>query len=146
LTLVTAGRVGKPHGLDGSFYVDGARHPLPAGTTLTVADRPHAVERRAGTDDRPLIRLSGLEDPRQLRGELLLVEAELAEDEWLAGDLLRCSVPGHGRVVRVIDGPSCSVLELEDGTLVPFVSDAIRSVDLGPEAGAEIQVNEDFLG
>ena len=141
MTLVTAGRVGKPHGLDGSFYVDGASHPLAVGTTLTIADRPHEVERRAGTDERPLIRLAGLEDPRELRGELLLVEAELAEDEWLASDLLRCSVPGRGRVVRVLDGPSCSVLELEDGSLVPFISDVIRSVE-----GGEIHLNEDFLG
>jgi ribosomal 30S subunit maturation factor RimM len=88
-----------------------------------------------------LIRLAGVEDPRELRGELLLVEAELAEDEWLASDLMRCTVPGRGRVVRVLDGPSCSVLELEDGSLVPFISDVIRSVD-----GGEIQLNEDFLG
>jgi 16S rRNA processing protein RimM len=142
LTLVTAGRVGKPHGLDGSFYVDGASHPLPLGTAVTIGDRPPLeVERRAGTEERPLIRLAGVEDARELRGELLLVEAELGENEWLAADLLRCSVPGHGRVVRVLDGPSCSVLELEDGTLVPFVSDAIRSVERG-----EIRLNEDFLG
>jgi len=142
LTLVTAGRVGKPHGLDGSFYVEGASHPLPVGTPVTIADRPPLeVERRAGTEERPLIRLAGVEDPRELRGELLLVEAELGENEWLAADLLRCSVPGHGRVVRVLDGPSCSVLELEDGTLVPFVSDAIRSVE-----SDEIRLNEDFLG
>jgi len=152
LTLVTAGRVGKPHGLDGSFYVDGAGHPLPVGTALTIAGRASVeVERRAGTDERPLIRLAGVEDPRELRGELLLVEAELGESEWLASDLLSCSVPGHGRVVRVLDGPSCSVLELEDGTLVPFVSDAIQSVECGPGGGAppeggEIRLNEDFLG
>ena len=34
LTLVTAGRVGKPHGLDGSFYVEAPRHALPEGTAL----------------------------------------------------------------------------------------------------------------
>ena len=138
---MTAGRVGKPHGLDGSFYVDGASHPLPVGTQVTVGDRTLEVGRRAGTDERPLVRLSGVEDPRALRGELLLVDAELGEDEWLADDLLRCSVPGHGRVVRILDGPSCSVLELEDGLLVPFVSDAIRSVE-----GGEIVIDEAFLG
>jgi 16S rRNA processing protein RimM len=141
LTLVTAGRVGKPHGLDGSFYVDRPLHPLEVGTALTVAGRAREVERRAGTDERPLIRLTGVEDPRELRGEVMLVEAELADDEWLAEDLLRCSVPGHGRVVRLLDGPSCSVLELEDGLLVPFVSDAIESVE-----GGEIRINEGFLG
>ncbi len=132
--------MGRPHGRDGSFYVDGAQHPLPEGTSVMSAGSARTVERRAGTDERPLVRLSGLGDPRPLRGELLLVEAELGDDEWLAADLERCTVPGHGRVLRVLDGVSCSVLELEDGTLVPFVSDAIRSVGDG-----EIVVNEDFL-
>jgi 16S rRNA processing protein RimM len=141
LTLVTAGRVGKPHGRDGSFYVDGACQPLAAGVEVTLAGRTHSVERRAGTDDRPLIRLAGVHDPREVRGELLLVEAQLGEDEWLAGELVGSAVPGHGRVLRVIDGPSCSVLELEDGTLVPFVSAAIRSVGEG-----EILLDEGFLG
>jgi len=138
---VTAGRVGKPHGLDGSFYVDGVAHPLAEGTALVVGDRTLTVERRAGTDERPLVRLSGVDDPRELRGELLLVDVELAEDEWLAADLVGCAVPGHGRVVRVLDEPSCSVLELEDGALVPFISDAISSVEPG-----EIRVNEGFVG
>jgi 16S rRNA processing protein RimM len=151
LTLVTAGRVGRPHGRDGSFYVEGPSHPLAVGTPVSVGDRSREVERRAGTDERPLVRLAGLADPRPLRGEPLLVEVELDEDEWLASDLMACSVPGHGRVVRVLDGPSCSVLELEDGTLVPFVSDAIRSVRVAPSepggpVGGEIQVDEDFLG
>jgi 16S rRNA processing protein RimM len=141
LTLVTAGRVGKPHGLDGSFYVERARHPLAAGTRVTLGAGEHTVERRAGTDERPLVRLSGLADAGPLRGELMLVDEELGEREWLASELTGAVVPGRGRVTRVIDAPSCSVLELEDGTLVPFVSDAIRSVGDG-----EIVVNEDFLG
>jgi 16S rRNA processing protein RimM len=141
LTLVTAGRVGKPHGRDGSFYVEGASHALPLNTTLLLRSSTHTITRRAGTDERPLIRLSNIPDPSPLRGELLLVEEQLGNEEWLASDLLHCSVPGHGRVVRILDGPSCSVLELSDGVLVPYVSDAIRSVRPG-----EIEVNEDFLG
>jgi 16S rRNA processing protein RimM len=141
LTLVTAGRVGKPHGHDGSFYVEAASQPLAQGESVTVGSVEYVVARRAGTDDRPLIRLDGIDDPRPLRGEPLLVEAELGEDEWLAGDLVGRAVAGHGKVVRVLDGPSCSVLELSDGTLVPFVRDAVRAV------GAEqIEINEDFLG
>ena len=143
MTLVTAGRVGKPHGLDGSFYVEGPRHPLPEGASLAVAGSTHQVARRAGTDDRPLIRLAGIDDPRPLRGEILLIEDELAEDEWLAADLVGCRVLGLGTVTRVVDGPSCSVLELEDGTLIPFVGDAIDRIDL--DAG-EIHVNREFLG
>ena len=140
---MTAGRVGKPHGLDGSFYVDGARHELPEGAELTVAGRPHRIARRAGTDARPLIRLAALDDPRPLRGELLLIEDVLADDEWLASDLVGCRVPGLGTVGQVVDAPSCSILELDDGTLIPFVSDAIERVDL--DAG-EIHVRAGFLG
>jgi 16S rRNA processing protein RimM len=143
LTLVTAGRVGKPHGLDGSFYVDGVQHPLPEGVEVVIGSTGRVVERRAGTDERPLIRLSGVDDARPLRGETILVEDELAAGEWLASDLARCSVIGLGPVARVVDGPSCSLLELEDGTLVPLVSDAIVSIDLDAR---EIRVNRGFLG
>jgi 16S rRNA processing protein RimM len=143
LTLVTAGRVGKPHGLDGSFYVDGVRHLLPEGAEVVIGSTTRIVERRAGTDERPLIRLSGLDDARPLRGETILIEDELAADEWLAADLARCIVAGLGPVTRVVDGPSCSLLELEDGTLVPLVSDAIESIDVDAR---EIRVNREFLG
>jgi 16S rRNA processing protein RimM len=143
LTLVTAGRVGKPHGRDGSFYVERPRHELPEGAEVTLAGHAHRIVRRAGTDERPLIRLADLNDPGGARGELLLVEDRLGEGEWLASDLVGLSVPGMGKVAQVIDAPSCSVLELEDGTLIPLVSDAVRSVDL--EAG-EIEVDRDFLG
>jgi 16S rRNA processing protein RimM len=146
LTLVTAGRVGKAHGRDGSFYVEEPDHPLSEGTAVMMASRPHRVERRAGGDDRPLIRLSGLEDRdavMPLRGELLLVEDELREGEWLAADLLGCEVPGLGMVRRVLGGPSCDVLELDDATLVPLVSDAIVSID--PSA-RRIDVRLEFLG
>jgi 16S rRNA processing protein RimM len=142
LTLVTAGRVGKPHGRDGSFYVERPRHPLPEGVVLTVAGSTHRIARRAGTDERPLIRLEDLDDPRPLRGEIMLVEDELAEGEWLASDLVGLRVPGMGTVTRVIDSPSCSVLELDDETLIPLVADAVREIDL--ESG-EIRVNRDFL-
>jgi 16S rRNA processing protein RimM len=141
LTLVTAGRVGRPHGYDGSFYVEEAKHPLAVGQTVKVGSSAHVVARLAGTAERPLIRLDGVEDARALRGEALLIEAQLAEDEWLASDLIGRAVAGHGHVVRVLEGPSCSVLELTDGILVPFVRDAVRSV-----GADEIEINEDFLG
>ena len=143
MTLVTAGRVGKPHGLDGSFWVEAADHDLPEGTVLTLDGRELRVARRGGTRDRPLIRLEDVDDPRPLRGSVLLVDAELEEGEWLASELVGCEVPGHGRVRRMLDGPSCSLLELEDGTLVPFIGDAVRLVD--PD-GRRIEVDDAFLG
>ena len=143
MTLVSAGRVGRAHGRDGSFYVDQPRHPLPAGTSLTIGGRTHTVDRRGGTDARPLVRLAGVSDTRPLRGELMLVEAELGDDEWLAADLVGCEVVPLGRVARVIDAPSCPLLELEDGKLVPFISDAIRSVDV---EGRRIEADSEWLG
>jgi 16S rRNA processing protein RimM len=146
LTLVTAGRVGRAHGRNGSFYVERPDHPLGEGTALVLAQRTHRIERRAGSDDRPLVRLTGLGDRQavdQLRGEPLLVDAQLAADEWLAADLVGCEVPGLGTVRRVLDGPSCDVLELDDGTLVPFVSDAIERVACDAR---RIDVRREFLG
>ena len=108
------------------------KHPLEAGTAITVAGRALRVARRAGTDERPIVRLEGVQDrdaAADLRGEPLLVEAALEEEEWLAADLTGCRVEGLGEVARVLDGPSCPLLELDDGTLVPFVGDAVRSVD-----------------
>lgn len=142
MTLVTAGRVGRAHGLDGSFYVDAPSHPLVVGTVVRLDGDARRVERRGGSDRRPLIRLAGVTDARPHHGGPLLVEQELGADEWLASELEECEVLGRGRVSRVIDGPSCDVLELEDGSLVPFVSDAIRAVD---RAGRRIEVNEQFL-
>jgi 16S rRNA processing protein RimM len=135
--------VGRAHGRDGSFYVDGADHPLTSDTEVRLAGRRCRVIRRGGTDERPLVRVSGIEAREAvvaISGEPLLVEDELTDDEWLAADLVGREVRGLGRVRRVLDGPSCDLLELEDGMLLPFVSDAIRSV------GEVIEVDTEFLG
>ena len=142
MTLVSAGVVGRAHGRDGSFYVERPDHDLGEGTTVRLAGEERTVERRSGTDDRPLVRVSGVEDPRSLRGEVLLVEVDLDDGEWLAADLVGCRVEGLGTVARVVDGPSCGLLELEDGELIPFVSDAIESVDVRSRT---IRADEGFL-
>jgi len=144
--LVTAGRIGRPHGLDGSFWVESAAHGLAAGTAVSVCGSERLVERRAGTEERPLVRLQGVEDRETaaaLGGELLLVREQLTEGEWLACDLEGCLVSGLGRVHRVLGAPSCDLLELEDGTLVPLIPDAVRSVDL---ENGRIEVDHRFLG
>ena len=136
-----AGRVGRAHGRDGSFYVTGADAGFAEGSRVTVAGREAVVERRAGTDARPLIRLEGV-DPREHAGEPLLVDEPLAEDEYAASDLVGCEVPDVGRVERVVNGPSCDVLEVGE-VLIPFVGDAIVSVDLERRV---IEVDREFLG
>jgi 16S rRNA processing protein RimM len=144
LTEVTAGRVGRAHGHDGSFYVDAAGFDFAEGSHVRVAGSEHEVVRRAGTDDRPLIRLAGIDDANALRGEILLVEEELEENEYVVSDLVGCEIPGLGRVERVLDAPSCPLLEVgEDGHLVPLIGDAVKHVDLERKI---IEVDRDFLG
>jgi 16S rRNA processing protein RimM len=145
---VTAGRVGRPHGLDGSFYVERPSEPLAVGTEVSIAGRRRVVDRRAGTDDRPIVRLSGVADRDAaggLRGEPLMVEAgELAEGEYLSEDLIGCEVPGVGLVREVLNLPSCDVLEVgDDGVLVPLVADAVTRVDI---VARRIEVDRRFLG
>jgi len=148
--LVSVGRVGRPHGRDGSFYVDQPSHPLPVGLPVTIAGRRERIERRAGTDERPLVRLGGVttrEQLGELRGEpiqLPLAVAPLEPGEWLAEDLVGCEIPGIGSVRRVVAAPSCDLLEVgADGVLIPFIADAVKAVDL---EARRIDVDRAFLG
>jgi 16S rRNA processing protein RimM len=145
---VAAGRVGRPHGLDGSFYVSGATKPFVEGGEVTVTGRRAVIERRAGTDDRPIIRLSGVSDRDAaggLRGEPLLVAAgDLEEGEFLIDDLVGCEVPGLGTVRRVVPAPSCDLLEVGDeAVLVPLIGDAVKRIDTNARV---IEVDRAFLG
>ena len=144
-----AGRVGRAHGLDGSFYVEGATHPLAQGTQIVVGGRRAAIERRAGSDSKPLIRVAGVNDrsaAEAVRGQVILVPGgreELGPDEWYDDDLVGCRVEGLGDVRSVLHGPSCDVLEVgDDGVLVPLVRDAVTSVDLDARL---IEVDHAFL-
>ncbi len=157
------GVVGRPHGLDGSFHVlEPSPEALTVGTRLRLDSAERTIERRAGTDARPILRLQGCADrgaAESLRGrELLLARLdapELEEDEWWAQDLEGCTVVDGarevGRVVRLLALPSCEVLEVaredegHDGEdlLVPLVTDAVRSVDVTRRA---IDIDLAFLG
>lgn len=157
-----AGRVGAPHGLDGSFHVIDANPTLLHAAAAVWADGvERAIERRAGHDRRLILRLSGCSTrsaATSLRGAELLVDRvlapELEPDEWWAEDLEGLSVRDGdvrvGTVARLLALPSCEVLEVTRCAapeaaplLVPLVSDAVRRVDL--EAG-EVDVDLTFLG
>lgn len=155
-----AGRVGRAHGLDGSFYVTGAvARLLTEGADLQLAGRSARIVRRAGTDQRPIVRLEGVGDraaAEALRGTQLTVAAAhapaLEEGEWWAHELEGCEVRAGGRVlgrvVRLIELPSCEALEVRadrraDPLLVPMVRDAIGEIDV---AARRIEVDEGFLG
>ena len=169
---VPAGRVGRAHGLDGSFYVTGARPRLLAvGTNLRLNGHTATIVRRAGTDEHPIVRLAEVQDrpaAEALRGHEMTVELArapaLEEGEWWAQELAGCEVlDGErrvGTVVGLMELPSCEALEVQrvasqtdgrhtptgssaDRLLIPMVSDAIRHVD--PKQ-RRIDVNMAFLG
>jgi 16S rRNA processing protein RimM len=156
---LAAGRVGRPHGLDGSFHVTRPRGALLAlGAVVRIDDEEAEIVRRAGTDERPILRLAGHDGrgaAEQLRGRDLLVHRTAAppleEDEWYAEDLEGCRVVDGeveiGAVSRLLALPSCEALEVRrpdgDEFLVPLVRDAVRSVDI---ATGVVDVDLDFLG
>jgi 16S rRNA processing protein RimM len=156
--MLVAGRVGRPHGLEGSFHVLDPRPRLLALPVLTLEGRPLRVAQRAGTEARPILRLDGVSDRRAaeaLRGAALLVDRAdapaLGDEEWYAEDLEGCAVVDGarslGRVRRLVALPSCEALEVErlgaPDLLVPLVRDAVRSVDAGRR---RIEVDSAFLG
>lgn len=154
-----AGRVGRPHGLDGSFHVTRPDARLLAGLDeILVNGVMVRIDRRAGTDERPILRLAGHEGreaAEALRGAQLSVPLErapaLEPGEFWAHDLEGCAVYDGdrrvGEVRRMLPLPSCEALEVAriegDVVLVPMVRDAIRAIDVG---GRRIEVDMAFVG
>jgi 16S rRNA processing protein RimM len=157
--LVSAGHVGRAHGLDGSFYVTEPQvRLLKAGMSLTVAGHSAKIVRRAGTDAQPIVRLQGTDTREQaqaLRGQPLLLESSeapaLEQDEYWSHELVGSDVHDGERHLGVVEQlialPSCEVLQVrtEDGSelLVPMVRDAIRRLDT---AAGSIEIDLGFLG
>jgi 16S rRNA processing protein RimM len=149
--LVTVGRVGKPHGLDGGFFVVGASERqgvFVEGATLFVAGEPATVvASRHGSGGRPVIRLDRHVD----RGaELAVARATLPsladEDEFYVFQLVGLSVEEEGgrllgRVREVLEYPGNDVLELDSGASLPLVEACVQQVDL---AGGRIVVAAGF--
>jgi 16S rRNA processing protein RimM len=159
IVSLSAGRVGRAHGLDGSFYVTRPQaRLLTQGANVTIGGRSAAITRRAGTDKRPIVRVEGVEDrggAEALRGAELTVEEAraptLQEGEWWAHELEGCQVVDGERVLgtvsRMIELPSCEALEVEPAgggatLLVPMVADAVRRVEV---AEGRIEVDAEFL-
>ena len=137
-------KVGKPHGLDGSFYVDA---PLAEGDVVRIGESDYTVAERKGTDAKPIVRLSGIDDrdaAEALRGQALQPAGSdpPGDDEWLIEDLVGCRIEGVGEVTGVLEGLSCDVLEVGD-RLIPLVTDAVTRVDVENRV---IEVNREFLG
>jgi 16S rRNA processing protein RimM len=158
--VLSAGRVGRAHGLDGSFYVTRPKpRLLIEGATVAIGERLLQIVRRAGTDERPIVRLEGVSGraaAEELRGLELTVTAEqapaLGEGEWWAHELEGCEVRDGerllGTVTRLIELPSCEALEVKppeggEALLVPMVRDAIKAIE---PARRRVEVDSSFLG
>jgi len=125
--------------------------------SVQIAGIAHAVVQIGGTDQRPVLRTdraSSREQAEALRGQDVLVArallAPLAEDEWLAEDLIGCSVIAGerdlGSVGRLLAYPSCDLLEVPSASgalLIPLISDAVLDVDVEAK---RILVDGSFLG
>jgi 16S rRNA processing protein RimM len=146
------GRVGRPHGLDGAFVVerpsdDPARFARGAALWVEGERAEVVLSRRVGGGrvaiklDRPVergltlaVRRADLPRPEPDHYYVFeLVGLEVVEPD---GRLL-------GRVRDVHTGVANDNLELDDGTLVPMVEDAIRAVL--PDEG-RIVLNPGFIG
>ena len=137
--LVAVGRVGRPHGLDGSFFVEGPSEraeTFARGETLYVEGEPaKIVASKRGSANRPVICL----DRRVARGAKLAVPRSslplLGEGEYYTFELIGLAVEEEGgrllgRVADVLDYPANDVLELDSGTSLPLVEACVRHVDL----------------
>jgi 16S rRNA processing protein RimM len=137
--LVPIGRVGRPHGLDGAFVVEQASpddRRWRVGATLLVDGAPAtiALSRRVG-GGRRAIRL----DRDVTRGAVLAVhDSDLPPpdpDSYYVFQLVGLEAIDEdgtalGKVVEVHTGAANDNVELDDGTLVPLVEDAVREIDL----------------
>jgi 16S rRNA processing protein RimM len=146
---VQIGKVGKPHGIDGAFFVEQPSADdrwwkvgsifLAGGIQVEVV----AARRSSG---RPIVKL----DRAVERGALIEVERDALppteDDEYYAFELVGLPVIEEngrelGSVKAVTTGVANDVLELDSGVLLPMIEDCVRAVDL---AGGRIVVAEGF--
>ena len=139
MTRVVIGRVGKPHGLDGAFFVEGAsddaRWFKPGARLWAGDDELEVVTARRGAGGRPVIRL----EREVARGTELEVPVEALppteEDEYYAFQLVGLEVVEEGgrrlgEVVAVEPGIANDALALDSGLRLPVVAMCIRDIDL----------------
>ena len=133
------GRVGRPHGLDGAFFVeqasDDARWFRVGARLLAGGGEAEVIAARRGSGGRPVI----LFDRKVPRGTLLEVPREAlpptAEGEYYTFDLIGLEVVEEGGrqlgvVSGVVPGVANDSLELDGGTLLPLVEACVRDIDL----------------
>jgi 16S rRNA processing protein RimM len=136
--FVSVGRVGRPHGLDGSFVVENASENddhFSVGATLYVGGEPATVAARKRSAGRPVVKL----DRPAARGtELAVPRSTLPEpdpDRYYVFQLIGLEVVEEGgrrlgAVEDVATGIANDVLALDSGVLLPMHEDCVREIDL----------------
>jgi len=136
---VTVGRVGRPHGVDGSFFVEGASDTperFACGAVLLVDGKPaEIVVSKRGAGGRPVIKL----ERSVTRGATLAVRREdlpePEEDAYYVFQLVGLRVEEEGgrelgTVTEVENGPANDTLALDTGLLLPLVESCVLDIDL----------------
>jgi 16S rRNA processing protein RimM len=135
---VRIGRVGRPHGIDGAFFVEQPSEDArwwKTGAHFLAGGTPVEVVAHRTSSGRPVIRV----EPPVERGTVLEVEREAlpptGEDEYYAFELVGLDVVEEsgralGAVQAVTPGVANDVLELDGGVLLPMVEDCVRTIDL----------------
>jgi 16S rRNA processing protein RimM len=137
--LVQVGRVGRAHGLDGSFVVEDASESeerFAVGAELLAGGEPARVVARKRAGGRVVIRL----DRQVARGTALSVRRSTLPpaddpDAYYVFDLVGLAVEEEGgrslgRVADVVAAPANDVLELDSGLALPLVAACVTDVDL----------------
>ena len=139
MTRVVVGKVGRPHGLDGSFFVERASDDgrwFEVGSRLLAGGREaEVVAARRGAGGRPVIRLSfpvergaALEVPQEALPPT--GEGEFYRFQLVGLDVVEEGGRSLGRVRAVLPGVANDALELDAGLLLPLVEACVRDVDL----------------
>jgi 16S rRNA processing protein RimM len=135
---VLVGRVGKPHGVQGAFAVEGASEAperFEVGTTLYAGGEAATVVESKRARGRPVIRL----DREVERGAPLEVDRDALpppeEGSYYVADLVGLEVEEEGgrrlgTVAEVTPAPANDVLELANGIALPLVDACVLDVDL----------------
>jgi len=148
--LVSVGRVGRPHGVDGSFFVEQASEDpqrFAKGARLVVEGEPaEVVVSKRGAGGRPVIRL----DRAVPRGATLSVRREdlpaPEEDAYYVFELVGLRVEEEGGrslglVTHVESAPANDAHVLDSGLILPLVESCVLEVDV---AGGRILVARGF--
>ncbi len=157
--LYALGRVGKAHGLDGSFAVTRPKgEHLRRGAVVIVGGVEREIVRRSGTDAKPIVRLSGVDGidaAERLRGTDIAIPRaalpELDEDEFWPDDLVGLPVRATtgepvGEIAEVLTMPSVDLLRVRRAgapdLLVPFHREAVPVFDV---AARDVAIDLVFL-